>query len=195
MKVRHEGEVNRARYMPQNHFVVATRGPNPEVYIWDLSKHPSFPTNDGSPFAPQGVCVGHSKEGYGLAWSKHTEGHLVSGSEDCTLHLWDINAAISNKDSGTQIKPLSVFSGHKSVVEDVDWHHRDVNMIGSVGDDKTIMIWDVREKNPEKPVHRVDDAHTGDINCIAFNPINEYVLATGSADKTVAIWDMRNLKR
>ncbi len=67
-------------------------------------------------------------------------------------------------------------------------------LFGSVGDDKAIMIWDVREKSPDKPVHLVKDAHKGDINSIAFNPVNEYVIATGSADKTVALWDMRNLK-
>lgn len=195
MKIKHEGEVNRARYMPQNHFIVATRGPSPELYIWDFSKHPSFPKDDDSPFCPQGVCVGHLKEGYGLAWSKHKEGHLISGGEDCRIQLWDVNSAIGSKsETGTQIKPLSVFNGHTDVVEDVDWHHRDPNMVGSVGDDKCIMLWDVREKNPSKPVHRVGNAHGGDVNCISFNPINEFVLATGSADKTVAVWDMRNLK-
>ena len=57
-------EVNRARHMPQNHFVVEYQDTGIEVYIWDVSKHPSFPTdNEGngdvgeSPFAPQGVCV------------------------------------------------------------------------------------------------------------------------------------------
>ena len=195
MKVKHEGEVNRARYMPQNHFVVASRGPSPEVYIWDLSKHPSFPSDDSSPFCPQGVCIGHASEGYGMVWSKHTEGHLATASEDKSIHLWDVNAALGAKtQSGTQIKPLSAFRAHTSVVEDVDWHNRDPNMIGSVGDDKALMIWDVREKNSLKPVHGVPDAHDGDINCIAFNPINDFVLATGSADKTVAVWDLRNLK-
>lgn len=43
MKIPHDGEVNRARHMPQNHFVVATRGPASEVYVWDLSQHASFP--------------------------------------------------------------------------------------------------------------------------------------------------------
>lgn len=195
MKVKHEGEVNRARYMPQNHFIVATRGPNPELYIWDFSKHPSFPADDASPFAPQGVCVGHSKEGYGLAWSRHKEGLLISGSEDTTLRLWDINAAVGSKSQqGTQIKPLSVFTGHSKVVEDVDFHHRDPNMVGSVSDDRCVMLWDIREKNPSVAPHHIPNAHTGDINCISFNPLSDFTFATGSADKTVAIWDMRNLK-
>ena len=31
MKIHHNGEVNRMRYMPRNHFVAATRGPSSEV--------------------------------------------------------------------------------------------------------------------------------------------------------------------
>jgi len=196
MKIKHTGEVNRARYMPQNHFIVASRGPNPEIFIWDLSKHCSFPDDDSVP-NPQGVCVGHKAEGYGMCWSRHKEGLLVSCSEDTTVCLWDVNQVSSVKNSaasGTQMKAISVFSGHTDVVEDVDWHHRDVNLIGSVGDDKSIRIWDVRENNPSQPVHCVDNAHTADVNSIAFNPVNEFLLATGSADKTVALWDMRNLK-
>jgi len=195
MKVKHEGEVNRARYQPQNHFVVASRGPSSEVYIWDLSKHPSFPAKD-APFAPQAVCVGHTKEGYGLCWSPHTAGRLISGSEDTTVCLWDVNAALAKgAGTGTQIQPLSTFRGHTDVVEDVDWHHRDPNLMGSVGDDRSILVWDVREADPTKAVHSVANAHAGDINSIAFNPVNEFLLATGSADKTVKLWDMRNFKR
>ena len=195
MKVKHEGEVNRARYQPQNHFVVASRGPSSEVYIWDLSKHPSFPAAN-APFAPQAVCVGHTKEGYGLCWSPHTAGRLISGSEDTTVCLWDVNAALAKgAGTGTQIQPLSTFRGHTDVVEDVDWHHRDPNLMGSVGDDRSILVWDVREADPTKAVHSVANAHAGDINSIAFNPVNEFLLATGSADKTVKLWDMRNFKR
>jgi len=30
------------------------------------------------------------------------------------------------------------------------------------------------------------EAHNAEVNCLAFNPYSEYILATGSADKTVS---------
>jgi histone-binding protein RBBP4 len=192
MKVKHQGEVNRARVMPQNHFIVATRGPDPEVYMFDLSKHPSFP-EDNSVFSPQAVLMGHSKEGYGMSWSKLKEGYLLSGSEDTTLCLWDVQAGSnSSEKSGRQVQPLNIFKGHTNVVEDVDWHSKDPNMMASVSDDRSIRLWDIREST--KAAHMVENAHEADVNCIAFNPMNEHIFATGSADKTVALWDLRNLK-
>lgn len=38
-------------------------------------------------------------------------------------------------------------------------------------------------------------AHSANINCLAFNPFNEFLLATGSSDTTVALWDMRNMAK
>ena len=55
------------------------------------------------------------------------------------------------------------------------------------------MIWDTRSATHNKPSHTVD-AHTAEVNCLSFNPYSEFILASGSADKTVALWDLRNLK-
>ncbi len=38
------------------------------------------------------------------------------------------------------------------------------------------------------------DAHTAEVNSLAFSPFGEFIIATASSDKTVAIWDLRNLK-
>jgi WD40 repeat protein len=199
MKVKHEGEVHRARYMPQNHFIVATRGPQAPLYIWDFSKHPSFPETGSLKSQPQGTCIGHEGEGYGLCWSPHKTGLLVSSSEDKTVRLWDIHAAMDQSSftnsSGTVIHPLSTFTGHTDVVEDVDWHHRDENLIGSVGDDKAIRLWDIRRINAKEATLQKLNAHDRDVNSIAFNPINEFLFATGSADSTIALWDLRNLEK
>ena len=128
-----------------------------------------------------------------MAWSKLKEGYLLSGSEDTQLCLFDINAgANSTEKTGRQVKPISTFQGHTETVEDVDWHAKDPNMIVSVSDDKSIRIWDIRESS--KAAHIVASAHEGDINCVSCNPINEMMFATGSSDKTVALWDFRNLK-
>jgi histone-binding protein RBBP4 len=140
------------------------------------------------------VCIGHDKEGYSMAWSPHDEGMLLTGSEDRTVKLWDVRPALAPKASaGTQISATSTFCGHSDIVEDVAWHAKDRHMMGSVGDDRQICLWDTRK--PDAPAYHVANAHDEDINCIAFNPFNEFVFATGSADKTVAIWDMRNLSQ
>jgi WD40 repeat protein len=194
MKIQHQGEVNRARYMPQNHFMVATRGPSPEVFVFDRSKLPSKP-EPGSVFSPQIVCCGHTKEGYGLAWSKLKEGYLLSGSEDSTMCLWDVQAANISSGHGNQVQPLSVFKGHTATVEDIDWHAKDSNLIASVSDDRSVRLWDIRNGATKGHDHIIENAHSGDINGISFNPVMEMTFATASADKTVAIWDMRNLKQ
>ena len=43
VKINHDGEVNRARAMPQNNFLIATKSPSSVVNIFDYSKHGSTP--------------------------------------------------------------------------------------------------------------------------------------------------------
>jgi len=188
IKMNHEGEVNRARYMPQNPTLLATKSPSSEVYIFDYTKHPSSPA-PGS-FLPQLRLRGHSKEGYGLSWNANSAGSLLSASDDMTVCLWDVQAATT---SSNYLDAKTIFSGHKAVVEDVAWHVLHDSVFGSVGDDFKLMIWDTRNNSNTKPAHTVD-AHTAEVNCLSFNPFSEFILATGSADKTVALWDLRNLK-
>ena len=57
------------------------------------------------------------------------------------------------------------------------------------------MMWDPRSSTTglpmAKPSHLVD-AYTVEVNCLSFNPYNEFILATGSVDKTLR--DLCNLK-
>ncbi|KAJ8972197.1 hypothetical protein NQ317_011585, partial [Molorchus minor] len=97
------------------------------------------------------------------------------GSDDHTICLWDINATPKEN---RIIDAKTIFTGHTAVVEDVTWHLLHESLFGSVADDQKLMIWDTRSE----------------VNCLSFNPYSEFILATGSADKTVALWDLRNLK-
>lgn len=160
-----------------------------DVLVFDTSRHHFKPPADGK-CTPQLRLRGHKKEGYGLSWSSREMGKLVSGGEDKLVCTWDIQAP--NIKGGGFLDPSAVYESHTAVVEDVAWHNHHSCVFGSVGDDRKMMIWDTREKDRKKPLHRIE-AHKGEINCISFNPFSEFVLATGSADRTVALWDMRNL--
>ena len=187
-KINHPKEVNRARYMPQNPDVIATKTATHEVLIFDRTKHPSKPARSGQ-CSPDLRLNGHRKEGYGLSWNPHTKGQLLSGSDDALVCLWDISGTKSSK----SLDPLAVFTAHSDVVEDVAWHAHHDHVFASGGDDKLVFVWDTRCPDRSKANHCIT-GHKGEVNCLSFNPFSEFLLATGSADKTVALWDLRNPK-
>jgi histone-binding protein RBBP4 len=189
-QINHEGEVNRARACPQNHFLLATKTVSAEVYVFDYSKHPSKPAPDRE-CKPDIRLTGHKNEGYGLSWSAQKEGYLLSGSDDAQICVWDVSAMPS---AGSSLAAMHIYSGHGGVVEDVAWHPRHESIFGSVGDDKKLILWDLR-KPADAAQDKEVEAHSAEVNCLSFNPFNEYVVATGSADKTVALWDIRNLSK
>ncbi|XP_057495444.1 WD-40 repeat-containing protein MSI2-like isoform X2 [Actinidia eriantha] len=90
----------------------------------------------------------HDKEGYGLSWSQLKEGYLLSGSNDCKICLWDVSAMPENK----LMDATHVYEAHGNIVGDVDWHLKDENLFGSVGDDCYLMIWDLRTNKPQHSV-------------------------------------------
>ncbi|KAK9379627.1 WD40-repeat-containing domain protein [Kockiozyma suomiensis] len=184
-RIVHEGEVNRARYMPQNPDIIATMSVSGDVLVFDRTKHPLQPTGA---CRPEMRLVGHSKEGYGLSWNAHKQGHLLTGSEDTTVALWDIN---SYSKSNTKLSPAKQFTTHSAIVNDVSWHAHHDSLFGSVSDDLTLQIHDTRSTSAT-PVQKVQ-AHSEAVNAVSFNPASEYILATASADKTVALWDLRKL--
>ncbi|KAG0218271.1 CCR4-Not complex caf1 ribonuclease subunit Caf1 [Mortierella sp. NVP41] len=188
-RINHEGEVNRARYMKQNPDIIATKTVMGDLFIFDRTRHPSQPAAGGV-CSPEIRLKGHTKEGYGLSWNPSLQGHLISASEDTTVCHWDINATTKDR---KVLDAFRIYRGHTAVVEDVAWHELHDSLFASVGDDQRMLIWDTRSTSSDKPVHNIH-AHTSEVNCVAFSPSSEFILATGSGDRTVGLWDLRNLK-
>ncbi len=62
-KINHAGEVNRARYMPQNPDLIATKAITGEVLVFDRTKHSSEPERGGV-CKPDIRLVGQTREGW-----------------------------------------------------------------------------------------------------------------------------------
>ncbi|XP_052191854.1 WD-40 repeat-containing protein MSI2 isoform X1 [Diospyros lotus] len=182
-KIYVDGEVNRARCMPQNPSVVSAKTSGSEVYVFDCGKHPM--TEEGGSCDPDVRLRGHEKEGYGLSWSPFKEGYLLSGSNDCKICFWDVSAMPQDK----VLNAMHVYEAHESVVEDVSWHLKNENLFGSVGDDCLLVIWDLRTNKPQHSFQ----AHEKEVNYLSFNPYNEWIVATASSDTTVGLFDIRKL--
>jgi WD40 repeat protein len=187
-RIVHDGEVNRARYLPSKPNVIATKCVSGAVAIFDYTKHASQPDADQRSAKPDLVCTGHTKEGFSLAWSPVKAGLLLSGSEDTSICMWDVEAAPRAQ---RELAPLKTYSGHKAGVQDVAFHPHSDSVFASCSDDGYLFLWDQRQGG--KPSQSVL-AHQSEANSLAFNPYCEFVLATGSGDNTVAMWDLRSLK-
>ncbi|KAL3869277.1 hypothetical protein ACJMK2_041980 [Sinanodonta woodiana] len=173
MKIIHEGVVNKACFMPQNLSIIATKTSYSEVLIFDCTKHTYAPDPSGL-CSPELILKCHHKEGYGL------------GSGDHTICLWDINSLPIERGV---IDPITIFTEHTSVVNDVAWHPFYQSIYGSVADDANLLLWDIRSNNANPVVCE----HDAEVHFLDFNPHKEFILATGSADETIALWDLRNL--
>ncbi|KAI9257751.1 WD40-repeat-containing domain protein [Helicostylum pulchrum] len=189
-KILHDGEVNRARYQPENPDIIATKSRTGDVYVFDRTTFEPMP-KENEKFNPTLRLTGHHKEGYGLAWSphKHNSTHLLSAGFDSKICQWDI--AGTTKEN-RELEPIRTYSAHTTGVEDVAWHTKFESIFASVGDDARLMIWDARNDS-NKPIHDIQ-AHEAEVNCVSFAPGSEWILATGSGDKTAALWDLRNLE-
>lgn len=92
------------------------------------------------------------------------------------------------------IHATRIYTHHTAIVNDVQHHPLHPSLIGTVSDDLTLQIIDARNPSTTASSAKSVDGHSDAINAISFNPASEYVLATGSADSSIGIWDLRNLK-
>ena len=81
-KTNHDGQINRARFMPQNPFIIATNTNNSDLYVFNVTRHHLTPPSDGKR-THQLKLKGHRKERYGLSWNHLDNGKLVPKISSC----------------------------------------------------------------------------------------------------------------
>ncbi|KVI10983.1 G-protein beta WD-40 repeat-containing protein [Cynara cardunculus var. scolymus] len=111
------------------------------------------------------------------------------GSTSLSIELGTVNEFPRKPTRGVGNPHLTVLV-NEDVVQDVAWHSRHESLFGSCGDDRNLHIWDIRSPCLSVPVQSFL-AHESEMNCLAFNPFNDWIVATGSIDKTVKLFDLR----
>ncbi|KAK9274931.1 hypothetical protein L1049_022186 [Liquidambar formosana] len=212
----HPGEVNRIRELPQNKKIVATHTDCPEVLIWDIEAQPNRHAVYGATESrPDLILTGHQDNAeFALAMCP-AEPLVLSGGKDKLVVLWSIQDHIStlatepgtggsiikNNSMGSggndkaadnlSIGPRGIYQGHEDTVEDVQFCPSSAQEFCSVGDDSCLILWDARVGS--SPAVKVEKAHNADLHCVDWNPHDENLIITGSADNSVRMFDRRNL--
>ncbi|KAF2113805.1 WD40-repeat-containing domain protein [Lophiotrema nucula] len=140
----------------------------------------SFPTT------PIAKLTGHAGIVHCVSYSAGSQSYILTGSSDRTIRLFNPSKA-----------PVSSTTPAAGLVNKYTAHGYEVLSIAvadandkfvSVGGDKTVFYWDVQTAQTIKRW----TGHAGRINCCAFGGDGDSVVASGSFDGTVKIWDTKS---
>ena len=181
-----------------------------DVKLWDLDAPESEATSllTGHPhrivavaFSPDGSrLVAASAGGGALVWDLSQPGDgftvlcgerdvrsvavspdgstLACGMADGTIALWNRSVQPPTE--------VAEFLGHSAAINALSFHPR-LDLLASASSDKTLRMWNVRDRDAEPTVLQ---GHDSWVWTAAFSPDGDS-LASGSGDRTVRIWTTR----
>lgn len=134
------------------------------AYLWDLGLE-------------TGKIEVHEEEFFNCVALSPNGEFAASGSEDCTIKLWDISDAYC----------LSVLKGHQAAVTCLAFP-QDGQTILSGSDDGTVKLWDILDG---KILNLAK--HTGGVACLDYSPGSRFVVS-GGKDCILRFSDVQNGK-
>uniref|UniRef100_A0AAY4BF06 Coronin n=1 Tax=Denticeps clupeoides TaxID=299321 RepID=A0AAY4BF06_9TELE len=130
------------------------------------------------------VC-GHTGPVLDIDWCPHNDHVIASGSEDCTVMVWQVP---ENGLTSSMSEPVVVLEGHSKRVGIVTWHPTARNVLLSAGCDNLIIIWNV---GTGEAMISLDDMHPDVIFSVSWSR-NGSLICTACKDKKVRVIDPRN---
>ena len=209
--LRHVGGVNRIRVMPQHPEIVATWSDTGAINLYDVkgildtfkkSSGGGGSLDVGSKFRrdPFFTYQGHSTEGYAMDWSRVKAGQLATGDCDGNIHIWQPSGTLGgadgwNNSSFTVSSTYGASGGNidNSSVEDIQWSPTEPTVFATAECGGYVKVFDIRCKDRAMIVNKI---HTNgaDVNVLGWNGLVSNLLATGSDDGVLTVFDLRNFQ-
>lgn len=122
-----------------------------------------------------------------IDWKFHPfhESLLVTGSEDCTIKVWNIPEGGLTEDMQ---EAMVTHTGHGKKVGVLSWHPSAEHVLATASMDHTIKLWDI-----EKGERQTISLHTDQIASVNWN-LDGSLINTTSKDKKLRIIDPRSGK-
>ncbi len=159
------GEKREAAYQQ---LLEACRGERPK----SITPAPELTTGQQA-FENKILSLGHTAAVRSVVFSPDGK-FALSGSDDNTLRLWDVESALS----------LRTFEGHASYVWSVSWSP-DGRRILSASNDHTVLLWDVASGR----MLRTFEGHQNSVSTVSWSPDGSCAIS-GSHDYTMRLWDI-----
>ncbi|KAF9348561.1 hypothetical protein BGX34_002416 [Mortierella sp. NVP85] len=167
----HTDCINCVMFSPEGNIIASASSDN-TVRLWDVM------TGDcrGILSHPDGVMT--------VAFSPYIK-QIATGSKDCAIRLWDVESGVCSK----------ILEGHTDWVRQVVYSPLG-NQLASASNDRTIRLWELEGGSIFRLYFTAIDiysrltltGHTNQVCGIAYSASGK-LLASGSLDKTVRLWD------
>lgn len=214
-KFEHQMEVNRARYNPLNPSQVSTISGAGRVFIYDVNadktqsplelKHHTengyglswnpfvngqlLTSSDDSTVALwdvnssekplMNVFKDHSDIVNEVQWHNFEQNVFGSVSDDKTVKLFD-----------TRDSKCTQTLDREGAINTIAFSKHSANLFAIGLEDSTIELLDIR--NPGHKLHTIM-GHSESISCLEWDPHNDGILASGSQDRRVILWDIKRI--
>lgn len=135
--------------------------------------------------------VGHTSSVEELQWSPNERNVFASASSDGSVKVWDVRSKSR--------KPAVDVKISKTDVNVMSWSKQTFHLLATGADDGQWAVWDLRHWKPSSsaPSSQIRpspvasfDFHREPITSIEWHPSDDSVVAVGSADNTVTLWDL-----
>eukprot|EP00128_Syssomonas_multiformis_P004265 Colp12_sorted_trinity150504_noHs@29804 len=129
---------------------------------------------------------GHKSAVVDVAWNPFNEHIVASGSEDCTVKIWQIPAGGLTEDLTVPVVDLV---GHQRKIGHVVWHPTANNILASTSFDLTIKLWNIATAECVRTI----EGHLDTIYSLSFN-YEGNKFATISKDKKIRVFESHSGK-